>query len=97
MGYWIGYICMGFVPVQHPRVIRGPFWSHLVSTFKKTKKKSRRKRDYCNSVPLYALRGIEYFISIVGEVSSKEILCFIYDRVVSPCWVFLFYLLRVGH
>ena len=38
MGYWIGYICMGFVPVQPPRVIREPFWSHLVSTFKKKKK-----------------------------------------------------------
>ena len=79
MGYWIGYICMGFVPVQPPRVIRGPFWSHLVSTFKKKRRRRRRKWDYCNSVPLYALRGIEYFICIVGEVSSKEILCFIYD------------------
>ena len=73
----------------------GPIWyPHL----KKKEKKRRRRRvwDYCNSVPLYALRGIEYFICIVREVSSKEILCFIYDRVVSPCWVF-FYLLRVGH
>ena len=47
--------------------------------------------DYCNSVPLYALRGIEYFICIVREVSSKEILCFIFNRVVSPCWVFFLF------
>ena len=77
----------------------GPIWyPHL----KQKKKKRRRRRmwDYCNSVPLYALRGIEYFISIVREVSSKEILCFIFDRVVSPCWVFLAHLshrLRVSY
>ena len=90
MGYWIGYICMGFVPVQPPRVIRGPFWSHLVSTFKKKVEKKKKKKNV-NSVPLYALRGIEYFICIVREVSRKEILCFIFDRVVSPCWVFFLF------
>ena len=91
MGYWIGYICMGFVPVQPPRVIRGLFWSHLVSTFKTKEEKKKKKKN---------LRGIEYFICIVREVSSKEILCFIFDRVVSPCWVFLAHLshrLRVSY
>ena len=45
MGYWIGYICMGFVPVQPPRVIRGPFWSHLVSTFKKKEEKKKEEEE----------------------------------------------------
>ena len=44
MGYWIGYICMGFVPVQPPRGF-GPFWSHLVSTFKKKRKKEEEEES----------------------------------------------------
>ena len=71
-------------------MIRGRFWSHLVSTFKKKRKKEEEESEIIVILFHYALRGIEYFICIVGEVSSKEILCFIYDRVVSPCWFFFF-------